>query len=173
MKTTLLPIDHITLVEGPAFTTPAVLLHNHYLNRILAIFIGDPEASSIAIALQKIKIERPLTHDLILNLIKEMKGTIVQIVIDHISNHTYFAKILVRKNGEISEIDCRPSDAIAVAIRADVKIFVNQELLEKYGQGQEAAKTKKSEAKKDFSPEELRKMRKILDEARSREQESP
>ena len=97
--------------------------------RTFPIVIGLFEASSIARRIQGVKIQRPMTHDLILAVIDELGGDLQDIFISELKEHTYYAKLRVRKDGEIVQVDCRPSDAIALAVTAKVPIFVNESVL--------------------------------------------
>lgn len=97
--------------------------------RKFTIVIGFFEATSIRRRVKKEPSPRPLTHDLLVNVIEQMGGEVRDIVISDLRDHTYFAKLRVAHNGEIIEIDSRPSDAIAVAVSADVPIYVAEEVL--------------------------------------------
>ena len=97
--------------------------------RSFPIVIGVFEATSIDRRVKNIVPPRPLTHDLIVNVIEMFGGELQDIVISELQEHTYFAKLRIRKDGELTEIDCRPSDAIAVAVTARVPIWVNEEVL--------------------------------------------
>ena len=99
----------------------------------LAIWIATAEADSIAIRLQKIDIPRPLTHDLLCNSISELDGKIEKIIITDIKNDTFYAKIIVNQSGKIIQLDSRPSDAISVALQANVHIYCEDSVLEKAG----------------------------------------
>ena len=99
----------------------------------LAIWIATAEADSIAIRLQKIDIPRPLTHDLLCNSISELDGKIEKIIITDIKNDTFYAKIIVNRSGKIIQLDSRPSDAISVALQANVQIYCEDSVLEKAG----------------------------------------
>lgn len=98
--------------------------------RRFTIVIGIFEATSIDRRVKKIASPRPLTHDLIANIIEEMGGELRDILISDLREHTYYAKLRVAVNGEVIEIDSRPSDAIAVAVTAEVPIFVAEEVLD-------------------------------------------
>ncbi len=104
--------------------------------RTFPIVIGLFEASSIARRIQGVKIQRPMTHDLILAVIEELGGDLQDIFISELKEHTYYAKLRVRKDGEIVQVDCRPSDAIAVAVTAKVPIYVSEEVIEEALEGQ-------------------------------------
>jgi bifunctional DNase/RNase len=96
----------------------------------LPIWIGRPEADSIALALGKINTPRPLTHDLIKNVLDGLKTEVTKIVVTEIVDNTYYAAIYLNKGGVEVPIDSRPSDAIAVAIRTNSPIFVNNSVIE-------------------------------------------
>ena len=95
----------------------------------LPIWIGKPEADSIALAMGKIVTPRPMTHDLIKNVVSELKMKITKIVITDIIENTYYAGIYVDQGGKEISIDSRPSDAIAVAIRVNAPIFVEEHVI--------------------------------------------
>ena len=97
--------------------------------RSFPIVIGIFEATSIDRRVKNIVPPRPLTHDLIVAVIDQLGGDLQDIVISDLQDHTYFAKLRVRKDGELIEIDCRPSDAIAVAVTAKVPIWVAEDVL--------------------------------------------
>ncbi|MCK5512755.1 MAG: bifunctional nuclease family protein [Thermodesulfovibrionia bacterium] len=96
----------------------------------LPIWIGRPEADSIALALGKITTPRPLTHDLVKNLLQGLKVKVTKIVVTEIVDNTYYALIHIDKNGAEVTIDSRPSDAIAVAVRTSAPIFVEDNVIE-------------------------------------------
>jgi len=96
----------------------------------LPIWIGRPEADSIALALGKITTPRPLTHDLIRNVLDGLKTEVTKIVVTEIVDNTYYAAIYLNKGGVEIPIDSRPSDAIAVAIRTSSPIFVDNSVIE-------------------------------------------
>ena len=98
-------------------------------DRSFPIVIGIFEATSIDRRVKGMQSPRPLTHDLITNVVDQMGGEIQDIVISDLKEHTYFAKLRVRQEGELVEIDCRPSDAIALAVTAKVPIYVNEDVL--------------------------------------------
>ncbi len=97
--------------------------------RQFPIVIGFFEATSIQRRVKSEPSPRPLTHDLIISVVEQMGGEIQDIVISDLKEHTYFAKLRVRKDGELTEVDCRPSDAIAVAVASRVPIYVNEDVL--------------------------------------------
>jgi bifunctional DNase/RNase len=97
--------------------------------RHFPIVIGVFEASCIDRRVRGETPPRPLTHDLLLNAVEQLGGEVQDIVISDLQEHTYFAKLRVRQEGELVEIDCRPSDAIALAVTAKVPIYVSEDVL--------------------------------------------
>ncbi len=97
--------------------------------RSLPIVIGLFEATSIDRRVKGLPTPRPLTHDLIVQSIELLGGEIQDIIINDLRDQTYFAKLRVRQEGELIEVDCRPSDAVAVAVTAKVPIYVNESVL--------------------------------------------
>jgi len=110
-----------------------VILKEKESDRYLPIWIGPAEADAIAVKLQDLSVPRPLTHDLLATIIDSMGGTIDHILVNDLQNDTFFAKISIKTNEESREIDCRPSDAVALAVRAKVPIFANEEVMDKAG----------------------------------------
>lgn len=110
-----------------------VILKQKDTDRYLPIWIGPPEADAIAVRLQEVAVPRPLTHDLLHNSIKDLGGEIDHIVISSMENDTFFATIVVRQGDKTVEIDARPSDALALAVRAGAQIFAAPEVMEKCG----------------------------------------
>ena len=96
--------------------------------RSFPIVIGIFEATSIQRRVREIENPRPLTHDLIVNTVEQLGGDIQDVVINDLVDGTYFAQLRIRKDGELIELDCRPSDAIAVAVTAKVAIWVNEDV---------------------------------------------
>lgn len=101
--------------------------------RTFPIVIGLFEATSIDRRVRGITPPRPLTHDLLANAIDQLGGQIQDIYINDLRDHTYFAKLRIRHDGELLEVDSRPSDAIAVAVTVDAPIYVDEEVLEEAG----------------------------------------
>jgi bifunctional DNase/RNase len=97
--------------------------------RSFPIVIGFFEASSIERRVKGLPTPRPLTHDLLANVIENLDGELQDIFISELRDHTYFAKLRIRKDGELIEIDSRPSDAIALAVTAKAPIYVSEEVL--------------------------------------------
>lgn len=119
------------LLFDPRSSMYILLLKNAEGTATLPIWIGKPEADSIALALGKVATPRPLTHDLIKNLVYSLKMKITRIVITEILDNTYFALIFLSDSKNELSIDSRPSDAIALALRVNAPIFVEESVLEK------------------------------------------
>ena len=98
-------------------------------DRQFPIVIGLFEATSIGRRVRGEASPRPLTHDLIAAVVDHLGGEVQDIVISDLKDHTYYAKLRIRRDGEVVEVDCRPSDAIAVAVTAGVPIYVNEDVL--------------------------------------------
>ena len=110
-----------------------VILKEKGSERFLPIWIGSPEADAIAVKLQDVSVPRPLTHDLLGSVIGSLGGKVDHVVVSDLMNDTFYAKIALVKDGTIVEVDCRPSDAIAIAVRTEVPILVEDGVLDKAG----------------------------------------
>lgn len=110
-----------------------VILKDGSSNRYLPIWIGPAEADAIAVRLQQVPVARPLTHDLIGSIISALGGTVSSIIVNDLSNDTFYARIILDVNGRHVEIDSRPSDAIALAVRVQVPIFAEESVLDRAG----------------------------------------
>lgn len=111
-------------------SSPIVILKVEDDNRYLPIWIGQPEARSILMKLQDQTFSRPLTHDLAVNLVTELGGSMERVTVTQLKDSTFFATISVEIGGRIVEIDSRPSDAIALAVRSGAEIFAADEVIE-------------------------------------------
>ena len=110
-----------------------VVLKEKDADRYLPIWIGADVADAIAFRLQDVSVPRPQTHDLMMQMVADLGGAIVSIVVNDLKDDTFFAQIRVERDGQTLEIDSRPSDAIALAVRADVPIFVVEAVIEHAG----------------------------------------
>jgi len=110
-----------------------VLLKQDDIERYLAIWIGPYEAEAIALALQQVKPPRPQTHDLLKNMTEALGATVSQILISTLEDNTFYARIAMDVDGRYAEIDSRPSDAMALAVRCGVPIFVAEEVMDEAG----------------------------------------
>ncbi len=113
--------------------TPVVILQEKEGDRVLPIWIGPAEASSIAMELAGVKFSRPLTHDLVKQVIIGLGGELNRVVITRVQENTYYAELHIHRNDEIVQVDARPSDSIAVALRLEAPIFTQEGLLELTG----------------------------------------
>ena len=110
-----------------------VILKEKDSDRYLPIWIGPAEADAIAVKLQDISVPRPLTHDLLGSVIDTLGAAVSHILVNDLESDTFYARIVVNTNGKSVEIDCRPSDAIALAVRAQVPIYVEDKVMDKAG----------------------------------------
>jgi uncharacterized protein len=119
-------------VELPS-NQPIVLLKENEGPRYLPIWIGAVEATAIAFALQGIQTPRPMTHDLMRDILKESQITVERVLISELVDQTFFAVIRMSMDGRTAEVSSRPSDAIALAVRINAPIFAAEEVLEQAG----------------------------------------
>jgi bifunctional DNase/RNase len=110
-----------------------VILKEKETNRYLPIWIGASEADAIAVKLQGVSVPRPLTHDLIQSIVDAMGARVNSIVVSDLKNDTFFARIVINIDGKQMDIDSRPSDAIALAVRVQVPIFAEESVLDRAG----------------------------------------
>lgn len=108
-----------------------VVLKDMHSERFLPIWIGPCEAEAITVKLQDMPTPRPLTHDLLRSVIRELGGKVTQILINELRQEVYYARIVIEVAGETIEVDARPSDAIALAVRVNVPIFVAESVMDK------------------------------------------
>ena len=106
--------------------------------RFLPIWIGPSEADAITLQMQGVDVPRPLTHDLLKNVIEALDGEVLHILINGLEKNTYFARIVIDNDGDTLEIDSRPSDAIALAVRVSSPLYVADEVMEQAGMRPEA-----------------------------------
>jgi bifunctional DNase/RNase len=110
-----------------------VVLKEEGLERYLAIWIGPYEADAITIKLQSVEVARPLTHDLLEQSVRRLGAKVSHVVVNDLHDDTFFARIVVDQDGERIELDSRPSDAIALAVRVQSPIFVSESVMERAG----------------------------------------
>ena len=109
---------------------PIVLLRTLDGTKFLPIWIGHPEAAAILMKLQGASTPRPMTHDLVTDMLGELNASVSKVSVTELRENTFYAQITLQVNGSEIEIDSRPSDAIALAVRADAKIFVADEVID-------------------------------------------
>ncbi|MBA3350359.1 MAG: bifunctional nuclease family protein [Actinobacteria bacterium] len=119
-------------VELPS-NQPIVLLKETTGERYLPIWIGAVEATAIAFALQGIETPRPMTHDLLRDILSETQVQVERVLVSELKDRTFFATIQMHRNGRSAEVSSRPSDAIALAVRINAPIFAAEEVLEQAG----------------------------------------
>ncbi len=145
-----------------------VILREKDAERYLPIWIGAAEADAIAVKLQSVNVPRPLTHDLLQSVIEALGASINSIIVSDLKNDTFYARILLNVDGGLMEVDSRPSDALALAVRAEVSIYAEESVLDKAGifLDKETGKPTFGESsvdgtegeKKEITEEEMRKM---------------
>ncbi len=150
-----------------------VILKEKDADRYLPIWIGPAEADAIAVKLQDLSVPRPLTHDLLRAVISALGGSVLHILVSDLQNDTFYAKIHIQANGSTEEIDCRPSDAVALAVRVQVPIYVEESVLDRAGIlldketgkpiGSEGAEDSVAEKPAEVKEEELRRMSAFTD----------
>ncbi len=149
-----------------------VMLKEKIAERYLPIWIGPAEADAIAVKLQGVTVPRPLTHDLLRTVINTLGATINSIIVSDLRNDTFFAKVILNVDGGQMEIDSRPSDALALAVRAEVPIYAEETVLDKAsilldketGKPVSQESTKGGEVSgKKISEEEMKKMSAFYD----------
>lgn len=110
--------------------TPVLILQEKEGERVLPIWIGPGEASAIAMQLADWSFSRPLTHDLLVSVMKGLGGTMDRVVISRVEDNTYFAELIIHRDDELFSVDARPSDSIAIALRVQAPVFADETLLE-------------------------------------------
>jgi len=149
------------LMIDPVSNMPIIVLKSASGDSVLPIWVGIFEANAIATQLEKIVSPRPMTHDLLRNSIERLGAAIRRVVITNLKDNTFFASLELDRDGESISIDARPSDAMALALRSDAPIFVEQEVLDRStgaGDGPEADSTETERLRRwleTVDPEEL------------------
>ena len=125
---------HEMVIYGVSFDLvgkqPIVLLKTADGNKFLPIWIGHPEAAAILMKLQGASTPRPMTHDLLSDMLEQLDAEVTRITVTELRENTFYASITVQQNGSEIEIDSRPSDAIAIAVRSDAPIFAAERVIE-------------------------------------------
>jgi bifunctional DNase/RNase len=117
------------LMMDPVTSMPIVILKDVGSNNVLPIWVGIYEANAIALEIEKVSTPRPMTHDLIKTLLLGLEAGIRKVVVNELREETFFAVIWVERNGELISVDSRPSDALALALRLDCPIYVDDSVL--------------------------------------------
>lgn len=143
-------------VEVPA-NTPVLLLKEQAEHpRLLSIFIGASEATAIALALEEITVPRPMTHDLILLLLESAGVNIRRVLVTELRDKTFFAELELSEGDKVSSVSCRPSDAIALAVRCEAPIFATESVLEEAGYREPVVTPSPTEAEADEVVEQFK-----------------
>jgi bifunctional DNase/RNase len=117
------------LMMDPVTNMPIVILKDVGSSHVLPIWVGIYEANAIALEIEKVSTPRPMTHDLIKTLLLGLDAGIQKVVVNELKDETFFAVIWVQRNGELISVDSRPSDALALALRLDCPIYVDDSVL--------------------------------------------
>ncbi len=118
------------LMVDPVTNMPIVILRDKDGERVLPIWVGIFEANAIALQIENVATPRPMTHDLLRNVIRDLNGAVMKVVVSDLKDTTFFALIYVDVGGEVVAIDARPSDAIALALRTQAPIFVEDHVID-------------------------------------------
>jgi uncharacterized protein len=147
------------LLMDPVSNMPVVVLRDSANGVFLPIWVGIFEANAIALQMEKITTPRPMTHDLLKNLLGELDATVERIVINDLKDNTFFARIHLLRGDTRWNVDSRPSDAIALALRVDAEIFVEEDVLERSKslrpEGDDGDPDRLKKWLEEVSPEEL------------------
>lgn len=133
------------LMLDPVTNLPIVILRDNDGNSVLPIWVGAYEANAIALEIEKAAAPRPMTHDLIRNVLLGTEVTVSKVVVSELKDDTFYAVIWMEKNGELISVDARPSDALALALRMDCPIYVDDEVLRTSKVGQAVSDKASSE----------------------------
>jgi bifunctional DNase/RNase len=118
------------LMIDPITNMPIIILRDQEGQRILPIWVGVFEANAIALQIENVQTPRPMTHDLLKNIIDDLSASVERIVVTELKENTFYALIHLRRNGHSIEVDARPSDAIALALRTQSPIFVEEAVID-------------------------------------------
>lgn len=138
-------MDVKALIVDPIANMPVVILRDAEEKNFLPIWVGVFEANAIALQMEGVTTPRPMTHDLLRNLIHQINGDVVQVVINNLLENTFYAQIHLRLDGRDVTIDSRPSDAIALALRTGSPVFVEDSVLERSRAGDETSEAQNAE----------------------------
>lgn len=117
------------LMVDPSTNAPIVILKDLKGDMVLPIWVGLYEANAIALEVEKATTPRPMTHDLLKNVVNGLNATVQRVVVTELKDDTFYAVLWLDQDGETVTVDCRPSDALALALRADCPIYVNEDVL--------------------------------------------
>ena len=148
------------LMMDPVTNMPIVVLKDVQGQAILPIWVGVYEANAIALEIEKVQTPRPMTHDLLQKVIESTGGQLEKVVINDLRAETWFAQLVIKNGGKTVEVDARPSDAMAIAVRTNAPVFINPDALNRWTESSkeqikrleaaEEAKKKNAPQKSDF-----------------------
>ncbi len=138
------------LAPDPQADSHILILKEKDGERVLPIVIGPAEAQAIARELAGQRFSRPYTHDLLATIVEGLKAKVTRIVISDLRENTFYAHLVIEKDGEVVAIDARPSDSIALALRCGADIFVNEKLLAEPGEQDELSEEEKAQQLRRF-----------------------
>lgn len=118
------------LMVDPITNMPIIILRDKDGQRVLPIWVGVFEANAIALQIENVTTPRPMTHDLLKNIIHDLHAKVLKVVVSDLRENTFYALIYLQQNGDVIAVDARPSDAIALALRARVPIYVEEGVIE-------------------------------------------
>ena len=118
------------LMMDPLTNLPIVLLRDPSSDRVLPIWVGPVEANAIALQVENVQAPRPMTHDLLRNVLAELGATLTRVVITDLHDNTFYAYLELKRGGEVLFVDARPSDALALSIRTRAPVFVDTRVLD-------------------------------------------
>lgn len=147
---TIIPMTVKTVVLDPRNQTPIVILESDDKKFGLPIWVGPYEATSILMAMEDIELPRPMTHDLMLDMIETLGISMKYVIIHEVKNGTFFAEISLEQDGRSIQIDARPSDSIALALRADAPILAEQAVCDDISKIDEFLKEAQAEQYKEY-----------------------
>lgn len=152
-------MDVKALIVDPIANVPVVILRDADEKNFLPIWVGVFEANAIALQMEGVTTPRPMTHDLLRNIIRQIEGDVTRVVINSLEENTFYAQIHIRLANRELMVDSRPSDAIALALRAHAPLFVEESVLEKSRAGDDSAEAHSAERLRkwleDADPESL------------------
>lgn len=138
-------MDVKALIVDPIANMPVIILRDDEEKNFLPIWVGVFEANAIALQMEGITTPRPMTHDLLRNVISQVRGEVEKVLISKLQENTFYAEIYLDVDGRKLTVDSRPSDAIALALRASAPVFVEETVLEKSRAQDDSADSQSSE----------------------------
>lgn len=138
-------MDVKALIIDPIANMPVVVLRDADEKNFLPIWVGVFEANAIALQMEGVRTPRPMTHDLLTNLIRVIGARVTRVVITGLKENTFYARIDLELDGKTFDIDSRPSDAIAIALRTDAPVFVEESVIERSRANEDSTEAQNSE----------------------------